>query len=278
MNLYQLKPIVAAAITPNAIFSWDVKRRIRAAQKDRDDIRVAMDVVFEQEDLQRFGGSTMDYAAGGKWAATLGPIVVALCGLPDTGKTTIAKMIANSVRARHINSNVIRNALVARGLSYANVNELSYSYAASALACKNNVVMDSDNANPGKRALLAALAKQYGARMITVHVVVDQGIWYSRVDTPSREYGQFYIDAVERDIASKQLKQEGVISPSQLRVLYRQCLCDEYQGQKSDHEIWMEAGQTVQHRIWNNDSLDKLKQEAARVSADILDVHGTIGP
>ncbi len=97
--------------------------------------------------------------------------LIALGGLPGTGKTTIARALATRLGALHLRIDTIEQALRRSGdvgpLGYL----VAYGVAEDNLRLGNRVIADSVNPVPATREAWRATAERAGARLVEVEVV-----------------------------------------------------------------------------------------------------------
>ena len=115
---------------------------------------------------------------------TSGTLIV-LGGLPGTGKTTIARGLAVTVRALHLRIDTIEHALRQSGdvgpLGYV----VAYGVAEDNLRLGNRVIADGVNPVRATREAWRATAERAGARLIEVEVVCSDP-WEHRRRVESR--------------------------------------------------------------------------------------------
>lgn len=110
-------------------------------------------------------------------------MLIALTGLPGTGKTTIARLLAERLGAVHLRIDTIERALVASG----SVNDVgaagyvvAYGVAADNLNRGLSVVADCVHPVAASRQQWAAVATGAGHRCLLVHVVCSDAVEHRR--------------------------------------------------------------------------------------------------
>ncbi|MFB6118310.1 AAA family ATPase [Halosegnis sp.] len=123
--------------------------------------------------------------------------LVAVCGLPGTGKTTVAAEIATRLDAAHLRTDVLRKELFADptydDAETATVYERLFDRAQSRLA-EESVVLDATFPTAEARADARAAAADAGARFRLVHVECADGVVRERIRARSD-------DASDADVA-----------------------------------------------------------------------------
>jgi predicted kinase len=99
-------------------------------------------------------------------------MLIALSGLPGTGKTTIARLLAQRLRAVHLRIDTIEQALLRAGAPAPIGPEgyvVAYAVAADNLRLRHCVVADCVNAARVSRDAWKAVARQCGVAYLPVH-------------------------------------------------------------------------------------------------------------
>jgi len=100
-------------------------------------------------------------------------MLIALSGLPGTGKTTIARLLAQRLRAVHLRIDTIEQALLRGGASApigAEGYVVAYAVAADNLRLGHRVIADCVNAARVSRDAWQAVAQQCGVEYLPVHL------------------------------------------------------------------------------------------------------------
>ncbi|MEC7760806.1 MAG: AAA family ATPase [Pseudomonadota bacterium] len=102
------------------------------------------------------------------------PVLVTLCGLPGTGKTTLARAVAAALPAQHLRIDTIETAMKARGVSFDGPAGdagyvVAYALARDSLALGASVVVDAVHGWTKARKLWEAALDGVEAR----HVIVE---------------------------------------------------------------------------------------------------------
>lgn len=169
-------------------------------------------------------------SAGAEVIKTDRPIIFAMSGLPQTGKTSVAYAIAEACGAVVVESNIFRVQLERVGaVPFAYVNEVALQMAEVALGKGYNVIIDGDFANPAKQMFLEAFAHYVGAHIQHVRVSCDEHVWRKRLQNPEHVFGALYHISVD-----KVFQPEMYPEPLRHAALIM-CVHGEYNRQKVDH-------------------------------------------
>src|SRR5437016_1586420 len=107
--------------------------------------------------------------------AEIGYMLIALGGLPGTGKTTIARELARQLGAVHLRIDSIEQALRDYGVAGRSMDDAgyraAYAIAADNLCTGQTVIADSVNPLPVTRDAWVAVAQRTGARVVEVEVI-----------------------------------------------------------------------------------------------------------
>ena len=135
-----------------------------------------------------------------KYAESLPPaMLVITCGLPGTGKSTIARAIAPHLKAAHIRSDVVRKRLVGMrpskrvpeayraGLYAPGMTDQTYDAmhdeAREKLLAGKSVVLDASYIRRSDRNAAAKLAREVGAQFACVYITADPDEVRRRIET-----------------------------------------------------------------------------------------------
>lgn len=163
------------------------------------------------------------------------PMIFAMIGLPQTGKSVIATAFADVIGAIVIDSNAIRDYLFRHGLGHFRLlNHLAFCMARNAIECGYNVVLDSDFASPVKRRMLDALAWKMGADVRYIYVQCNKATWWARVRSDTHKFGPIYHNAVASRAAELLPTVSQTYDPK--RQLLIDCVIGEYERQEIEHE------------------------------------------
>jgi predicted kinase len=106
---------------------------------------------------------------------TLSPVLIILGGLPATGKTTLARLLARRTGAVHVRVDTIEQALVRSGLTAHPVGPagyvIAYALAEEHLRQGHTVIAESVNPLPVTRAAWREAAERAGVPAVEVEVV-----------------------------------------------------------------------------------------------------------
>ena len=115
------------------------------------------------------------------------PTLIAICGLPGSGKSSVARIVAQRIGARHLNSDRIRRELFAVR-TYADdesrtVYQALFGRAAEALAAGENVVLDATFMKATHRQPIWDLARDVGAELHLIWVTCTPAVAEARLAT-----------------------------------------------------------------------------------------------
>ena len=106
-------------------------------------------------------------------------MLIIVCGLPGSGKSSLSRGLAKLYSAVHLNSDEIRKDLFPRP-TYSEEEKLKVyeemaSQAAGFLADGSNVIADATFSKKGYRSIMAKTADRAGARVFTILCVLHEG-------------------------------------------------------------------------------------------------------
>ena len=233
------------------LYQWKLKK----AKVDRDKIAQSWSNYLKQEVRRVLQLPSL--------RATKSPLVTMMVGLPFTGKTTVADMIAEFNFFR-INTNQIRGWLTDAGCSYAHDSIIALCYMEQVLALGYDVVCDSDHMLPVKRAFVKAVAKH--ANKSVRFELVNLGTQLSHLKSrllaisDTKKFHRLYGDAINCD--GKQ------VTVKELREL----VLKEYERQAPGHREYghLISGRKGYHFIHLSDSIKNLEDSARSVGQKIV--------
>ncbi len=114
---------------------------------------------------------------------TAKPVIVAIIGLVGSGKTTVARALAQLLDAAVVSNDGIRVVLRKEGVGYDQTWAIAENLAINLAQTQRNVVIDSDFVDPRKRASLRERTNKAGVRLVFVRVVCDFDVMIQRVVT-----------------------------------------------------------------------------------------------
>lgn len=109
------------------------------------------------------------------------PVIVAMVGSVGSGKTTIARYIANLIKGTVIQGDEIRILLRKQKCDYESVREITKNALIKTIIKGGNAVLDSDYGPIKKKGMLSVLAKRFGAKIFYVQVYADRDIIIGRL-------------------------------------------------------------------------------------------------
>lgn len=107
------------------------------------------------------------------------PVIVALVGLVGSGKSFVARKLAETISATVVEGDKIRVCLRKEGERYEGARKIAEN-AVSEIIKGGNAVIDSDHINSAKRASLREKARQAGAKLIFVRTCADYDMMTGR--------------------------------------------------------------------------------------------------
>ncbi|MEZ4708482.1 MAG: AAA family ATPase [Caldilineaceae bacterium] len=113
------------------------------------------------------------------------PILIAICGLPGSGKSSIAQVVAQRLSAVHLNSDRIRRELFVTRTYSAEESQIVYQTlfqrAAAALTTGRDAVLDATFIKAAHRQPIFELARATGARLHLVYVTCTPAVTEARL-------------------------------------------------------------------------------------------------
>lgn len=136
----------------------------------------------------------------------LGPTVVLTCGLPGTGKSTVARALKEVLGGSILRSDVVRKRLagvsmerrsggaVDQGIYDSRSGDKTYAAleaeARVELLAGRSVIVDAAFPSPARRARFVRLAEELGARWVCVHLVTPEDVVLERLARRDTETGE----------------------------------------------------------------------------------------
>lgn len=120
------------------------------------------------------------------------PVIIAMIGLVGSGKSFVAKELAQLIGATVINADDIRVELRRRGERYERARAIAENIALEVLAYGGNVIMDSDFIDIRKRAILREKARQAGVRLEFVCTYANPDVVLGRIITAKYSPEDFF--------------------------------------------------------------------------------------
>jgi len=118
------------------------------------------------------------------------PIIVAMIGLVGSGKSAVAKQVAEHLRATIIRGDEIRVMLRAQRGDFNKVRKIAEDATIEVIKRGSNVVLDSDFIDDAKRASIRAVAKELGTKLVFIRTYCDHDIAIGRMK--NNEPGEFF--------------------------------------------------------------------------------------
>ena len=108
------------------------------------------------------------------------PLVVAIVGLVGSGKSFVARKLAETISATVVEGDEIRVCLSKERERYEGARKIAENTVAEIIKKGGNVVIDSDHINSAKRASLREKARQIGAKLILVRTYLERDVMIGR--------------------------------------------------------------------------------------------------
>ena len=117
------------------------------------------------------------------------PVLITLCGLPGTGKTTLSRAVATALPAQHLRIDTIEAAMKARGFKFDGASGdagyvVAYALARDALTLGQSAVVDAVHGWPAAERLWSkALTGLNAAHLIVELTCSDVAAHRKRIET-----------------------------------------------------------------------------------------------
>lgn len=115
------------------------------------------------------------------------PIIVALVGLVGSGKSSVAKKLAELIGAIVIEGDAIRVKLRELKEKYEKARTIAEDAALKVVKEGGNVILDSDFVDPKKRASIRQKARKAGVKLVFIRIHCDIGVMQGRIFTEKHE-------------------------------------------------------------------------------------------
>jgi predicted kinase len=113
-------------------------------------------------------------------------IIVVMVGLVGSGKSSVARALAEIIGVALIEGDAIRVLLRQVNERFENASKIGEQAALTILKQGGNIVLDSDYVDEAKRKRVAAIAKDFGAKIIYIRTYADYDVMVGR--TIERKY------------------------------------------------------------------------------------------
>lgn len=125
-----------------------------------------------------------------------GPHLIVLSGLPGSGKSTIAELLAKRLRLPYFSVDPIESAIVSAGIARSFETGLAAYLVAATLAEEqlklgNSVIVDAVNAEEEGKDVWRALAKRHGVALIVLLVSLEGSLHKQRLESRVRNLHGF---------------------------------------------------------------------------------------
>lgn len=118
-----------------------------------------------------------------KKCKTKKPVIMAIVGLIGSGKSTVAKKLANLLGATVIEGDEIRIELRKQSERYEGARKITENAAIEVIKQGGNVILDSDHIDQKKRASIRQIAKTAGAHLVFIRTYCDLDVMVGRIIT-----------------------------------------------------------------------------------------------
>ena len=118
-----------------------------------------------------------------KKSRTNNPIVVAMIGLVGSGKSSVAKKLAEHIGATVISGDEIRIELRKQGEQYEQARVIAENTMIEVMRRDSNVILDSDFIDEKKRASIREKARKFGFQLVFVSTYTDLDVQIGRIIT-----------------------------------------------------------------------------------------------
>lgn len=164
------------------------------------------------------------------------PVVIAMVGLVGSGKSSVAKKLAEFLPATVIEGDAVRVYLRKEGERYEGMRKIAENAMAEVIQKGANVILDSDHVDAKKRASLRAKAKKAGAELVFVRTYADYDVMAGRTITADYHNQQedFFGGASSKWQGSEQSK--GAVA--KLREMWRRT-SQHYRSSKKGGGTWI---------------------------------------
>ncbi|HEY7339315.1 MAG TPA: AAA family ATPase [Ktedonobacterales bacterium] len=125
-----------------------------------------------------------------------GPHLIVLSGLPGTGKSTIAELLAKRLRLPIFSVDPIESAIITAGIAKSFETGLAAYLVAATLADEqiklgNSVIIDAVNAEEEGKDVWRGLAKKHGVELIILLVALERSLHKQRLESRVRNLHGF---------------------------------------------------------------------------------------
>ncbi len=151
--------------------------------------------------------------------ATKNLFVFALIGLPQTGKTTVACKVANTLGAMLVSPSDWRSIRISKLQPDELSSHVAHAMTRQVLSAGYSVVIDDDYSCPVKRKRLEVAAALHGAKVVYLESCVDEDVWRKRLEGIRHRFSTFRYECVTnddfsigREVSIRQLVRRSVIA------------------------------------------------------------------
>lgn len=127
------------------------------------------------------------------------PVIVAIIGAVGSGKSLVARALAEQIGATVVEGDTIRLELGAQREGYERTRAIAENSALAIVKRGSNAVLDSDFADATKRASIRAKARTVGVRLVFIRVICDLDVMVQRMR--ENDPGEFFNRASTKSMA-----------------------------------------------------------------------------
>jgi len=183
-------------------------------------------------------------------------VVVAMVGLIGSGKSSVAKVLANKLQAVTIEGDAIRIFLRKYGADYAKARKIAEDVTVHLVGQGCSVVLDSDFIDSKKRASIREVVKKTNARLLFVRTYCDYDVSAGRIIEAKYEQSNFFGGAgslYEGKFKAAVVKLRELWRRTPLHYSWRNEGVGRFELRKLPFKITAEVDTTTDREVWSKD-------------------------